>query len=404
MGSLTDMWTNWVEEASAKTQRDEDLSDPFALPLKVFERSCLPKMKEQGYCMPTRRTLRSTLESGLEALPVETNFCNRHESVTMCTLWHFLNLLWQPICTFIEDLFKGKTPTWSSELDMNHKALLVEMQGNVSAPDDSLTQDEWHMFIHKTLNDLVSIDVTLELIQAVLAPIAPLDLACTRANAYHVLMSNACCSRLVGPTLAALVRREVLALVSDLSVPLPNDEEMNNGLKSDVVALLTEAHCRPVPEPDEALSTPSKKKSRTLEARESLLADKTKQVLWVLENRLAPTRSNATLRSGIELLKSLGAQTDELQDAMDTLVGKNAQFLHILLLDGALDRWVGEMIFQKRGEGCFAGFGFASDESPPSQPRVRGLRFQITVMYIGTFAPSRSMGVNGGPAFALAPP
>ena len=138
-----------------------------------------------------------------------------------------------------------------------------------------------------------------------------------------------------------VVSRKVLALVSDMFGHLPNDEEMNNGLKSDVVALLTEAHCRPVPEPDEALSTPAKKKSRTLEARESLLADKTKQVLWVLENRLAPTRSNATLRSGIELLKSLGAQTDELQDAMELLVGSKAQRLHIVLLDGALDRWVG---------------------------------------------------------------
>ena len=67
----------------------------------------------------------------------------------------------------------------------------------------------------------------------------------------------------------------------------------------------------------------------------------------------------------------------------------------MLLLDGALDRWVGEMIFQKRGEGYFAGVGLATDESPPSQPRFRGLRFQIIVMYIGAFAPSRSMGVNG---------
>ena len=115
----------------------------------------------------------------------------------------------------------GMEPKWSSALEMNHKALLVEMKGNVSAPDDSLTQDEWHMFMHKTLNDLVSIDVTLELFKAVLAPIAPI---CT-------LDFNACCSRLVGPTLAALVRRKVLALVSDLSVPLPNDEEMSNGLK-----------------------------------------------------------------------------------------------------------------------------------------------------------------------------
>ena len=144
MGSITAMWTNWVEEDRAKTQRDEDLSDPCSLPLKFVERSCLPEMKKHSYCMPTRRALSSTLESGLEALPAETN-CRGQATVTMCTLWHFLNLLWQPICTFIEDLLKGMAPTWSSELDMNHKALLLEMNGTVSAPDDSLAQEEWHI-------------------------------------------------------------------------------------------------------------------------------------------------------------------------------------------------------------------------------------------------------------------
>ena len=101
-------------------------------------------MKKQGYCLPTWRALRSTLESGLEALPVETNY-HFHTTVTMCTLWHLLNLLWQPICTYIEDLLRGMAPTWSSELDMNHKALLLEMNDTVSAPDNSLTQEELHI-------------------------------------------------------------------------------------------------------------------------------------------------------------------------------------------------------------------------------------------------------------------
>ena len=116
----------------------------FSLPLRYVEYSC----KKQGYCLPTRRALRSTLESGLEALPVETNYCGQ-ATVTMCTLWHFANLPRQPICTFIEDLLRGMAPTWSSELDMNHKALLLEMNGTVSAPDDSLTQEEWHMLCTK---------------------------------------------------------------------------------------------------------------------------------------------------------------------------------------------------------------------------------------------------------------
>ena len=155
--------------------------------------------------------MRGALVSGLEALPAETNHLGKPQ--TMCTFWHVLNLLWQPICTYIEDLFRGMAPIWSSELDMNHKALLLEMNGTVSSPDDSSAQEEWHICLHKTLIDVASIDVNLELTKAVLAHISPLDLACTRANALHVLMSNACCSRLVGPTLAALVRRKVLALV-----------------------------------------------------------------------------------------------------------------------------------------------------------------------------------------------
>ena len=38
-----------------------------------------------------------------------------------------------------------------------------------------------------------------------------------------------------------------------------------------------------------------------------------------------------------------------------------------------------------REAGRFAGVALATDESPPSQPRFRGLRFQITVFYMGTF-------------------
>ena len=38
-----------------------------------------------------------------------------------------------------------------------------------------------------------------------------------------------------------------------------------------------------------------------------------------------------------------------------------------------------------RGAGRLAGVALATDESPPSQPRFRGLRFQITILYVGTF-------------------
>ena len=38
--------------------------------------------------------------------------------------------------------------------------------------------------------------------------------------------------------------------------------------------------------------------------------------------------------------------------------------------------------------GALAGVAIATDESPPKQPRFGGLRFQITVMYVGTYKPT----------------
>ena len=69
-----------------------------------------------------------------------------------------------------------------------------------------------------------------------------------------------------------------------------------------------------------------------------------------------------------------------------------------MLLDGAMDRWTSDLVFRKREEGSFAGVALATDESPPSQPRFRGLRFQITVMCLGAFAPLSRW------ASSLAPP
>ena len=44
-----------------------------------------------------------------------------------------------------------------------------------------------------------------------------------------------------------------------------------------------------------------------------------------------------------------------------------------------------ESLLNLREQGRFAGVALVTDESPPSQPRFRGLRFQITVLFWGTF-------------------
>ena len=45
------------------------------------------------------------------------------------------------------------------------------------------------------------------------------------------------------------------------------------------------------------------------------------------------------------------------------------------------------MLFRRRADGTWAGVVVATDERPTKQPRFRGLRFQITVMYLGIVPP-----------------
>ena len=57
----------------------------------------------------------------------------------------------------------------------------------------------------------------------------------------------------------------------------------------------------------------------------------------------------------------------------------------MLWLDEALEGWTRDRIAAARGKSFF-GAGIATDESPPSQPRLRGLRFQVTFAYLPFFA------------------
>ena len=134
------------------------------------------------------------------------------------------------------------------------------------------------------------------------------------------------------------------------------------------------------------LETPPKKARRDKGSLREMLDAKSRQCRWILENRLACRRAGETLLSATELIgrlvgmpESLGVQ-DDLQAVLVT--GQNLG-RHFLMLDGALDRRTSDFLFNHREQGSFAGVAVATDESPPKQPRFRGLRFQISIMYLG---------------------
>ena len=60
---------------------------------------------------------------------------------------------------------------------------------------------------------------------------------------------------------------------------------------------------------------------------------------------------------------------------------------HALVVDQALDLMYADMLAKWRNDGSFLGGGFTTDESPPKAARLRGLRFQITHVYIPCIPP-----------------
>ena len=117
----------------------------------------------------------------------------------------------------------------------------------------------------------------------------------------------------------------------------------------------------------------------------------------MLQNRVATSRINETASSAPVLLAGMSSSSSStLQHAQD-LQGKRSLRNHLLLLDVAVDRCTSEDLWALREEGKFARVALATDESPPSQPRFRGLMFQITVVYWEAFLPVEDWGRSTNP-------
>ena len=193
---------------------------------------------------------------------------------------------------------------------------------------------------------------------------------------------------MVGAGTALQISRGVLAQVAELPVASLSDQEYRRCLQQDILTLLAQQD-----KPEAAAATPAAKRRRDKESESQSLRDKTLEVWYCIENRVALRRYQETVAGAVALTSKLsrGSSLSSVEDAdageQDPLHGRHSLARHLLTLDGAMDRWASERIFTLRGQGLLAGCALATDESPPSQPRYRGLRFQITVLFVGSFKP-----------------
>jgi len=292
-----------------------------------------------------------------------------------------------PLIEYMDSCTSEPAPVWTKNLALNHTALLAEMAGTVMGADEPLEMDKWIEFIKDTLCRLLKVDVPSRFILQVMSPVVPFHVAPTPANALHLLRSGWCC-KLVGPALAAQTNRLLLAEIADVPVQLQSDEALNLSVRQDLIATLENLHCGP--QVDETQDNrPAKKLKRDSQSVLEGIYAKTAQVPFMLRNRVAGSRVTATVAEAADLMQTLSSSSrtssSSASGILDEMRHRTNLNRHLLLLDGAVDRCTSDRLLSLREEGRFAGVALVSDESPPSQPRFRSLRFQITMFYLGTF-------------------
>ena len=199
------------------------------------------------------------------------------------------------------------------------------------------------------------------------------------------LLASGRLEKCLGPTLNALVVRKAKCFLANTDLDVPPAATLQS-LISEVLEQRAPREESDAPQ-DTPLNASRKKKlaPRWNTAVQAMveLAVKTRQAVKTLPQTLVEVQSTfVTLQQAATGEEEADSHfTEGLPIAADSSLRR-----HLLWIDEALELWYKEKLFQARGKSFF-GAGIATDESPPSQPRFRGLRFQVTLLYVPLFPP-----------------
>lgn len=284
-------------------------------------------------------------------------------------------------------------PAWSVHV----KSMEAECSGTLPSIGDPLSMDTWVSQCTQLMEGLTgtqSGSISPEFVASVSSSLVPLQLQPTMTSAYIFCMSEAA-KKILGNSLAAVAFDKALGHLSDIPLASGAPADLNSGLRQDLFMALEavwKSDASKVPSESQDNSTPSKKRSRTHESIKALWADKTGQIRMALKNQVALNRLPDTILDANKLLADLqGRSSPSSEDPDDLLLGnlvsRSTLSRHLLVLDSALERLTASEIHGHRLAGSFVGACISTDESPPSQPRFSGLRFQVTFLYLGFLEP-----------------
>ena len=129
-------------------------------------------------------------------------------------------------------------------------------------------------------------------------------------------------------------------------------------------------------------------RGRTAAARKVAMELQTAQLRFTLNAKMAFRNAPIGLKEAANVFEKIGLlQREEIEQTLDAIVSSKTLNNHLLVLDIALDNLFKDKVAQLKHEGNWRGCCFTTDESPPKAPRLRALRFQITIFLVPTFPP-----------------
>ena len=91
----------------------------------------MPQLKAHGFSIPALNKLEEAVTAGIGNLQV-TMF--KGSECSRLSFSHFVNLVWQPLLSYLDKLSIGEEVAWVETLEVHQTALCLEMEGIVPSP------------------------------------------------------------------------------------------------------------------------------------------------------------------------------------------------------------------------------------------------------------------------------
>ena len=313
------------------------------------------------------------------------------------TLVHFMWAAIYPCLCWIEGAAEEDAGPWTPA----HGHCLQMLSVDFDATTFTESQDDLASFAALCLGANLEVIIPELSLREAFVKFWAMSLPQCQMSVYLLLMSAPVMHSLIGRSMHRAVQASLLSMAARVHMPTSS---LETDMKAELIEILAAKQTQQNTSVDVAITLqhePSLKRSRTDDAISALREQKTEQIRDALVNKTPLVHQLNTIVDANRLIAKLQRQELDLEkenDLVESVVKRDSLGRHMLVLESALDAYMAEMLATQRAEDPEGfGLGMATDESPPSQPRFGGYRFQITMMYIPLWRPDETWETSEDP-------